>query len=288
LEGFVAAGDLKRQYNPIDVRVVIFWQNFIRRAMEQSLRVILVMGNHDRVGMYLDAQNWLPVLRESGAEIVHKSPKRIGVENGTLYCLPFNSNIETTKKWAKELAAERTGDAKAVLVFHNDLLRCSYNVLGHKSDGKLRIDDLRPDTYDLCLGGHVHLRQKLGENIHYIGNPFCTDWGEANQAKGYLILNGEKLTPVPSSIPGWYDPSWPRFPKEKRDWKDTRVRVHVPIELGKNYGLALQKARQEAEHKYAGAVITTVPEFQDTETPDVKLKLSDSDSIKVSTYVRQK
>ena len=144
-----------------------------------------------------------------------------------------------------------------------------------------------PDNYKFCLAGHVHLHQKLGENFYYIGNPFASDWGEANQKKGYIIIKDGKLEHVASSIPGWYDPSWPKFPKNKTDWQDARIRIHVPIEAGKNYTVALAKAKQDAEHKYPGALITPIPEFEDVLKPDVQLKLSDSDATKVSRYVNE-
>jgi len=288
LEGFVVAGDLKRVYNPADLRVVHFWMNFIKRAVRQELRVILVLGNHDRIGMYVEAQNWFPILREAGAEIVHKGPQRINVQGGGLYCLPFTSSVETTRRWASELTRmQMEHSPNRVLVFHQDISGCSYSVLDRPSESKLKADDLFPEKYDYCLGGHVHLRQQIGENVWYIGNPFCTDWGEANQRKGYLILKGKKLDFAPSAIPGWFDPSWPRFPKNKTNWKGCRVRVHVPIEIGKNYSAALEKAKREAEHKYAGALVYTVPEFKESETTSVKVKLSDSDAVKIERYVSE-
>jgi DNA repair exonuclease SbcCD nuclease subunit len=287
LEGFVVAGDLKRVYNPADLRVVHFWMNFISRAKRADLRVILVLGNHDRIGMYVEAQNWFPILREAGAEIVHKGPKRINVKNGELYCLPFTSSAETTRKWSSELKDLTYSDANCVLVFHQDISGCAYNVLGQQSEGKLKVHDLFPSSYNYCLGGHVHLRQKLADNVWYIGNPFCSDWGEANQHKGYLVLEGKKLDLVPSAIPGWYDPSWPRFPKNNKNWKGCRIRVHVPIEIGKNYVTALDKAKREAEHKYAGALVYTVAEFKESETAAIKVKLSDSDAVKIEHYVQE-
>src|SRR6266550_4471803 len=69
LEFICIAGDLKRAYNPVDVRVVHFWQRAIAKARKINLRVIVANGNHDRIGQYDDQQNWLPILRRAGAEV---------------------------------------------------------------------------------------------------------------------------------------------------------------------------------------------------------------------------
>lgn len=285
LSAIVVAGDLKRAYNPIDTRVIQFWMDFIHRAVEQGLSFFIDLGNHDRVGMYSEAQNWLPILQRAGATVIHQRPKRIPVGSGMLYFLPFSSSTETTRKWAEQLSESVSSDeVTSILIFHNDLLGCSYNVLGHASTARLKPSDLQPESYTWCFGGHVHLRQKLGKNVYYLGNPFCTDWGESNQTKGYTIVEGKTFRFVPSQIPGSYDPSWPGFPQRK-NWDGVKIRIHVPIEVGQDYSQCLEQAKKAAEKKYAGAAIYAVPEFKEAEQVAVKVKLSDPDTVKIRTYV---
>src|SRR5882724_6206469 len=184
LDRFVVAGDLKRAYNPVDVRVTNFWMDLIYTACK-ILEVYIVLGNHDRVGMYSEAHNWFPSLAKAGARIAADGPAIFG----PLFCLPFCSSVETTKRWAKQLAkaAKRVNGTK-VLVFHNDLKGCAYNALGNKSEARLKVSDLCPDSYSYCFGGHVHLQQRIGDNVYYLGSPFASDWGECNQLKRYTVV----------------------------------------------------------------------------------------------------
>src|ERR1035437_739491 len=142
LNALVVAGDLKRAYNPIDTRIIQFWMDFIHQATKQGLKVVLVLGNHDRVGMYQEAQNWFPILERAGATVVHSGPMHISVKDGELFCLPFTSSVETTRKWAAELKhMHRDYGSDRVLVFHNDISGCSYNMLGQRSAGNLIVSD---------------------------------------------------------------------------------------------------------------------------------------------------
>lgn len=286
LTAVVIAGDLKKQYNPVDLRVTHFWMDFISQLRKQGRQVILVLGNHDRLGMYSEAQNWMPILERAGASVVHKAPRVTPIGwKGVLSCVPFSSSTETSREWFK--TAANRGGANSILIFHNDLLGARYNLLGQSSPARLKPTDLRPYAYRWCLGGHIHLRQKIGDNIYYVGSPFATDWGEANQQKGYTVIEDDKKSFVPSSIPGWYDPSWPRFPKEKRDWTGARVRIHVPIAVGKSYAGLLDEAKQQAEKKYHGAIVYTVPEFKEESIAQVKVNVNDPDNIKIKSYVRE-
>lgn len=45
------------------------------------------------------------------------------------------------------------------------------------------------DRYGLALFGHVHLRQKVGQNAFYVGSPFQQDFGEADTAKYVAVVD---------------------------------------------------------------------------------------------------
>src|SRR5689334_10809079 len=83
LTAVVVAGDLKRVYNPVDVRVVKWWQRAIDRAKKRGLDVIAALGNHDRVAQYAEMDNWFPILRRAGAICIDK-PQEVYVRGGQL------------------------------------------------------------------------------------------------------------------------------------------------------------------------------------------------------------
>jgi len=287
LDYVIFAGDLKRHYNPVDVRVTQFWTDFLAE-LDLTTKAFLLLGNHDRVGMYSEATNWLPILHRAGATPIHQGA-RVFSRDGTSLCfLPFSSSREKTKRWANELSKNMPTNRQNVLFFHNDIRGCKYNVLGAASTGKLTSNDLHADEYDYCFGGHVHLRQDItGNNCWYVGSPFATDWGEANQTKGYTLLIGKEMKFIQSKIPGWYDPSWPKFPHKKENWNGCRIRLKVPLEVGQNYPAVLEKTRHDAERKYPGAIVFTIPDFKEQKSDVIEISSHDSDKDKITAYVEE-
>ena len=291
IDAIVVAGDLKRVYNPVDARVTNWWAGAISRAVKLGIKVILNLGNHDRVGQYTDAVNWFPVMRKAGAICIDKGPKVIEVGDGKLAMLPFCSNKSVLRQWAKDLyeweSDHRSVWGGTVLIFHEDLKGCSYNQLGKASEVGIEPGELYPDSYRFCVGGHIHLHQKIEPNIYYCGSPFCQDWGEANARKGLVSVTETGIKFLPSTIPGWYDPTWPGFDPPD-DWTGSRVRIHVKCRDSVDYLHRIEQARIGAERKYPGAEIYVCSDFEKTgevETP--RIKFNDPDEAKIREYVKQ-
>lgn len=292
----IIVGDAKQQYNPVDTRVVRFWMGFILEAKEMGLAVHFLLGNHDRIGQYADAQNWLSILSAAGAE-TYDSPTAVNlVGDVDLYYLPYISSLEKLKKAAKGLAREaKTSRNPRLLFFHCDIYRAKYSLVSSEtSKTSFTVDDLYPERYHYCIGGHLHLAQQLRKNVMYVGNPFACDWGEANQQKRYLLFDSQgaeslncELTSIPSAIPGWYDKSVVGF-KPPRDWTDCKLRIHVEVSEAENYVKAINRAREKAEKKYRGALVFTVAEFiEQQKDKDVTLSANDPDHVKIRAYVEQ-
>lgn len=282
-EVLVHAGDLKRAYNPIDVRVVNFWMRTIGKWKQDGLEVLVNLGNHDKVGMHVDKQNWFPVIRKAGAKAYDEPDtfSRIGF-------LPFRRSSVLLKREAKDLV--KRGGLLKILIFHCDLKNARYNVLSRSENSEMTVVDLYPDKYMFCVGGHLHFQHKVADNVWYVGSPFATDWGEANQKKGYLLIDTEKRTikRIRSKIPGWYDPSWPGFEEAKPEsWYGAKIRIKVPCDGVQHVRELLEKARLEAVKKYAGAEIVTVPEFREGTRVEGKIRLGLPDEKKIRIYVQE-
>jgi DNA repair exonuclease SbcCD nuclease subunit len=293
VQSLIIVGDAKQQYNPIDARVPRFWVQFIQEAKRRSLTVEFLLGNHDRIGQYADAQNWLPILAAAGATVhdkVEVSPQGRGFY---LFWLPYRSSIEELKAGASKLAAyadSLASDCAKLLLFHCDLTNAQYSYVSSiRSDAKFSVQDLQPDKYDQCLGGHIHLPQHVADNVAYIGSPFACDWGEANQQKRYVIFDSDtkQCLNIRSSIPGWYDKTVKGY-QAPNSWEGCRLRLHVSVDATDNYSKVIDKARKKAEDKYPGALVFTVAEFTDTvQEAKFELVIHDPDHVKVRAYVEQ-
>lgn len=284
-------GDLKQAMNPVDCRIITWWQNAIRKAAKNKLIVLVLLGNHDRVGAYSNADNWLSILRRAGA-VTFDNPGQYKAGEITLHMLPYTS-VSETRVWAKKLAKRVKGNNN-ILCFHQDLIGAQYNQQGSKSDVNLTVSDLSYRMYDYVIGGHVHLPQLLKEtkNVYYVGSPFCHDFGEVNQIKRYIVIrNNASIESINSSIPGWFDSSIYGFTESTpSSWKGTRIRVSVSCDASQDYGRRLEKARRRAEKKYKGAEIYVVPKFKDrygTGLDKESITSDSSDERKLRLYVRE-
>ena len=183
-------GDLKQAYNPIDIRVVQWWQYAIRKAKQKGYKVLILLGNHDRVGAYSSADNWLSVLKRAGA-ITFDKPGQYKWRNYVLTLLPYSndSDARLNAKECKEALSYKPGITN-VLLFHQEIKGVKFNNFGTTSSSSLTEEDLYCSKYDICISGHIHKPQKFGKknNIYYVGSPFAIDWGEVNQAKRYLVI----------------------------------------------------------------------------------------------------
>lgn len=256
-------GDLKHHYSPVDVRVVNFGVRFVTTLRSAGITPFILLGNHDRVSMSVKSDNWFPALKAAGAITIGRPTY---FSEHALAAVPYVQDYRVARRWFRRVAAEAAGyKGKPVLLFHHEVAGSKLNVTA-TSDTRLRLADLRPETYRWCFGGHIHLYQRLADNVYYVGSPFAHDWGEANQQKGLVLLDGNDVQFIPGCIPGMYDPSLPNFKESRpKTWEGASVRINVVCDKDSttNYQSVVSQAKVKAEAKYRGADITVIPQFID-------------------------
>lgn len=95
------------------------------------------------------------------------------------------------------------------------------------------------------------------------------------------------LISIPSTIPGWYDPSVGGFDEAKpKNWKGTRVRIQVKCDASQDYGRRLEKARRRAEKKYRGAEVFVIPKFSSNYESDISISYNTTDKKRIKDYIR--
>lgn len=289
LDYVVVAGDLKHQYSPIPVPIVLWWRKFIIQIREAGAIPILLLGNHDRVNLYQDEINWLPILQDAGAK-VFDSVGVVKVGQESIFVFPF---VGTTERFDTELKklhqlSSKANPKKDILVFHQTLTGAMFNKSGIVADpGKgIPLSSLKPERFRYCIGGDIHLPQQVGKNTWYVGSPFPMDWGEANQEKFFAVVTDKGLEWVSTGMPGWYDTSVKGF-KAPTTWSGTRIRVKVPVYAGEDYGAKLAEAKTIVQNKYSGATVTVIPELQEIESKEAVLDLDVSEQGQIRSYVKQ-
>lgn len=276
-------GDSKHQYNPLDIRVLNFKLWVIKIFKEAGIVWYQLMGNHDRIGMTEESGNWFPALRAAGAICITRA-KTFSVGGMAVAAVPYMSDPLALRNALKRVSKQ----ACDLLIFHNTILGCKANVQSSLKEG-VHLEDLRPEVYRWCIGGHIHFPQKLGRNSYFVGSPFAMDWGEANQQKRIIVIASTRkgITSVQSPIPGMYDPSWPNFRDSSPDsWAEARVRIHVPCDSSvTDPNKTLQMAITAAEQKYRGAIVEAVPEYADKDTNKLIENATASDEQLLEEYI---
>lgn len=289
VHGVINLGDFKEAYDPVAIDVVNFWVNSNRAIKEKNLELIELLGNHDRISQYSDNRNWFTVFRSTGAHAI-ETPSYIEYDNVVFACLPFIHDVKKLKASARKLwrKVKKIKHKKRVLLFHCDVKGAEYNNLGIVSDCKVTTQDLLMYKYDRCFGGHIHKRQELANNAMYVGNPFCCDWGEINQEKGYIIYDdaANTWTCVKSRIPGWFSFDYLREHKTKKVLLNTRIKHVLDCNLSEDYTKIVENYRERIAKCYPDAKIYVVPRFESQDHEEVIVDPEHSDYDKIKNYVK--
>lgn len=287
VDGVLHLGDVKQAFNPVDLRVTNFLANTITDLRNEHCFVFVVRGNHDNANANDTSQSILPVLAAAGAETA-ESPLDSFIAGGQvgIRAVPFlRSNEDIIAALDKPYGYPKHRVPK-ILLFHFEVAGSKWNTLA-TSKGQVTLEHLHPERYDLCLGGHIHYQQQLAPNVWYVGSPFCMDWGEANQEKGFLLIEvgrKVKVTRIASELPGWYDPSMPGFPNRK-SWHGCNVRIQAPT--SKDVSAAITTAHAAAIRKYVGCVPHVVPVYEEAAEEVEGVKGSSDDSL-LRSYLKQR
>lgn len=284
LKYIVFCGDGKEVYDPVSIRVIKWWQWAIEYAMGLGITVLYLRGNHDRISTFDVGGSWLSILKRAGA-ITFDKPDVYDDGCQRFFMLPF-AKVKTLREWMGKLLKHKPDPKKDILFFHANLIEGRYSQHGQHSDSGLSVDDLAHTRFRFCIGGDIHLPQRIQGNVYYTGSAFCREWGEVNQRKRYLVVGREHIISVHSKLPRWFDPSVNGFEKSKpSSWEGHRVRIKVSCDASGDYGRRLERARAEAEKNYKGADLYIVPSFRDEKTKDSGISTYDSDEHKIKQYI---
>lgn len=287
LEAIAVAGDIKHHYNPLDFRIIDFWQKFIGRLRDKNVLPLMVLGNHDRIGLYQDERNWLSILKNAGAQVFDTADV-VNFKEGRVHILPFTGTPERLEKETKWLKEQKPNPKKDILIFHQTISGAKFNKTAIVESGQgIPLSALRAEQYKYCIGGDIHLPQRVAENVWYTGSPFPMDWGEVNQQKVFAIVTPEGLSWVSTGAPGRYDESVKGF-KAPASWEGALLRVKVPVTPGDDYHRVLEQAKQVAQKTHPGAQITVIPDVLDPLNSSLNGPSRDlPEATHIKSYIRQ-
>jgi hypothetical protein len=292
VKGIIDLGDLKDDYNPLDLRVLDFTVDRFENIRDNGFDLTALMGNHDRFGQYNDKRSWFGAFQAMGVDAI-STPKLIIKDRVIFGCLPYMHNKKKLvraahKLWEKAHAYGRK--YRKVLLFHCDVQGADYG-LGKTSPSTISAADLLFKKWHFCFGGHIHKRQYITTNSMYVGNPFCFDWGERDQEKGFVLYDDVSNTVevLKSNIPGWYGYQYLLNHKVKKILPGSRIQVQIDCKLSEDYYAVISKTQAAVLKAYPGSKVYTKTTFVDDENnAAVFIEAASSDLDKIKSYVAAK
>lgn len=257
VDAIINCGDLKEVFNPVDQQVT----NFLIRStstIASQYTYIVLLGNHDRSGLSDHTESCLPVVSAAGAKVVGK-PKNIRVDNWSFHFVPFMRDLDRQRQAFIDSARLAKTEDESLLFFHAEVSSLRYNVYKRIAGG-VSLEDVSPDSYMYCVGGHIHCPQHRN-GLYYVGSPFPQDWTEVNQEKGYLYFDlvSSEVKFLRSSIPGYYDPTCPGFNGKRFKSSLSKHGAVVRVWVDRNWSGRKEEAFKRSMHrKYPGASLYCV------------------------------
>lgn len=266
---FCVLGDLFDRTHIAPVFREMVRRDVIEPLGKAGIEVWLVAGNHDQPrafarGTSLDDYRGYPhvkVFREPTTEVREFGGKKVG-----FLLLPYMHPEEIVKRAQEKLgaavgqeqayaAARATwnhwiADRAGGLDVERRILYGHFWVEGARPSatayevvpGEFTFArDMLPPTVDLAVFGHIHARQVVYDRFVYVGAPERIDWGERDDAKGFLALDpanaswkfidlpARPMVKVDVTVAIDEDPTAKILEGLPRDPRDKLIRIEVTI-----------------------------------------------------------
>lgn len=185
----VIAGDLMHGKSPTEHERILAL-DFILGLLDTGAYVVMVNGNHDYYDedgvTMIDTIQMMSKLANDHLHVVTNTPQVVDISEtkSSFLCVPCRQNL-TTKK-LRRVIDDLSGKAKHSLKYAVVHEAISGSI--EKNNYVLKTKCEIPDSLDVegILLGDIHIRQKVGRNAWYCGNPYQTRYNDGKD-KGILI-----------------------------------------------------------------------------------------------------
>jgi hypothetical protein len=178
--GVIDLGDMTGDRSSIPVPTIEVLGNGLDLIPDSTWNIKLI-GNHEQ---YLrNASVNVRRLFDHKFTVISEN-KIFDFDGWRAFFCSYPASHDVLARWIAKYAYQYRNDGK-ILFGHFQVAGCAL-ATGIALQG-IPADILKP--FELCLLGHVHLPQTIGNHIHYIGSPFQQNWGESAQQKRVAVLD---------------------------------------------------------------------------------------------------
>jgi DNA repair exonuclease SbcCD nuclease subunit len=189
-EAVVLLGDLFHTHALLDLEVIAFWRQTLRAALQSShpYQIVAIAGNHDQSGDIGHER-----AEDMTALSVLPSHPRIKVVESSLLWKNLGFVAHTTDEDRFLSEARGLHDAGAKTLFcHQTFAGAQYDNGFYAPDG---FDEQKLPEFQSVISGHIHTQQSVGR-VFYPGTPKWDTKSDANENKGFWLLDNHKMTMV--------------------------------------------------------------------------------------------
>lgn len=186
-------GDLFHARTRIDVSVYVHLYRILWKMRLQKM--IIVAGNHDQYLKDSSLNSTEPlaekidIYSEPGVfdSIAMPSEKSVGIG-----VIPYSTDKERIRESISTLLQDLEDFDRKILLTHLPISGAMVGS-GFRPKEEVTLEDIQANKWDLVLLGHYHRRQRLADNVWYVGAPIQQDFGDEGNDDGFMVLDTETL-----------------------------------------------------------------------------------------------
>ncbi len=156
----------------------------------EGIELFLLVGNHDQAAR--GEEHALEVFKSLPHVTVLDRPGWVrpsGAPGLAVYAIPYTSDVAQIRQLLGSVPDTGPADHR-LLLLHAGFDGAEVGPHEYRMAAELKPIDI-PDDFDWVLSGHYHIGQQVDFHgrIRHIGATTPQDWGDANQERGFLILD---------------------------------------------------------------------------------------------------
>jgi len=185
-------GDLFHARSKIDIAVYTAVYELLKTWRgEGRQKILMAVGNHDQYLKDGSINSSMPlselIIPWDIPGFIDSEDRKFGVS-----ILPYMTPPEKIRTEIETELNQYPEGMKKILLAH---LPISGAVVGsgfHPRE-EATLEDIQADKWDLVLLGHYHRRQRLTDNVWYVGAPIQQDFGDEGNDDGFMVLDTDTL-----------------------------------------------------------------------------------------------
>ena len=174
---FILLGDILHYHERLHTIPLNQFNSMIEILQKYQRPIIILVGNHDMINhkQFLTTNHWMNVLKHIPNVYVIDTSQSFSINSFTFVCVPYVPNgmfleaiSSISQHWKFEentfIPQENPQHTIELYIAHQEFKGCNMGFISSESGDEWK------DTLPRVLSGHIHQKQKLNDNIIYIGS----------------------------------------------------------------------------------------------------------------------